>query len=116
MSLSTLTDRQWRKLPRRGDAAVEIDGLLLVVHHASAEPLWGMTVSAKVGNAVVRNRVRRRLRVAAERQLAAQDGTWLLIARPAMVGLSSDEIEQLLKRACVKVRIRLGWDPALARR
>ena len=116
MSLSTLTERQWRKLPRRGDAAVEIDGLLLVVHHASAEPLWGMTVSAKVGNAVVRNGVRRRLRVAAERQLDGRDGTWLLIARPGVVGLSSDEIEQLVKRACVKVGMRLAYDPSLARR
>jgi ribonuclease P protein component len=108
MDMPTLTTRQWRTLPRRGDAAVEVDGLLLVIFHRTQDPAWGMTVSAKIGNAVVRNGVRRRLRVAAHRQLATRSGTWLLIARPGMVGLGADQVEALVAKACVKVDRRLG--------
>jgi ribonuclease P protein component len=42
----------------------------------------GITVSRRVGNAVVRNRVRRRLRAALHDRLANLSGDLLVIARP----------------------------------
>lgn len=51
---------------------------LLVTVHASnglKHPRFGLTVSRKVGNAVVRNRVKRRLRDAVRRHPAARDGS-----------------------------------------
>lgn len=50
----------------------------------SAGPRYGLTVSRRVGNAVVRNRARRRLRAAAEDVLprfAADDKDYVLIGR-----------------------------------
>ncbi len=51
---------------------------LLVTLHASnglGHPRFGLTVSRKVGNAVVRNRVKRHLREAIRRHPASRDGS-----------------------------------------
>ena len=67
----------------------------------------GITVSSRVGNAVVRNRVRRRVREALHARLADLAGTndLLVIARPASATASwaelNDALETVLERAGV---------------
>ena len=67
----------------------------------------GITVSSRVGNAVVRNRVRRRVREALRPRLADLIGAndLLVIARPASARASWAELNQaveaVLKRAGV---------------
>jgi ribonuclease P protein component len=57
-------------------------------------PRFGFTVTKKIGNAVVRNRIRRRLRAAAK--AAALHGThgadYVLIARPAALALPFERL------------------------
>jgi ribonuclease P protein component len=72
---------------------------------ASAGLRYGLTVSRKVGGAVVRNRVRRRLRAAAETVLprhAAPGHDYVLIGRPATVnrpfGMLLDDLTAALRR------------------
>lgn len=80
--------------------------LLLVQSHASSTPhpaaafRLGITVSRKVGNAVVRNRVKRWLRESFRRHVAhmsngAQGFDMVVIARPsaALAGLSETQSE-----------------------
>lgn len=65
----------------------------------------GFTVSRKVGNAVVRNRVRRRLREIARQVIPARaraDLDYVLVGRQAALGrdfaLMRDELDQALTR------------------
>ena len=65
----------------------------------------GFTVSRKVGNAVVRNRVRRRLREIARQIIPARaraDLDYVLVGRQAALGrdfaLMRDELDQALTR------------------
>lgn len=67
----------------------------------------GFTVSRKVGNAVVRNRVRRRLRAAAELVmpgLARQDWDYVVIGRRQSLKRSFPALVQDLEQALRKVR------------
>lgn len=75
----------------------------------------GFTVSKKVGNAVARNRARRRLRAAVDQlmPLLAQDGTdYVLIGRPATVDRPFDALLKDLKSALTRiVSVAPGSDP-----
>ncbi len=61
---------------------------------AGDHPRFGFTVTKKVGNAVVRNRIRRRLREAVRRAHAeAAVGTdYVLVARPAALTLQFERL------------------------
>lgn len=70
----------------------------------------GIVVSSKVGNAVTRNLVRRRLREAL-RALARDDGRWpregfgadvLVMTRPETAGASYDQLKESLTRALAR--------------
>ena len=69
----------------------------------------GIVVSSKVGNAVTRNRVRRRLREAL-RVIAREDSHWpadrgadlLVITRPDAAGASYAQLKDSLQRALVR--------------
>ena len=80
------------------------------VHDASETdvPLRvGFTVSRKVGNAVVRNRVRRRLRVVADNLLpkfAPQDRDYVIIGRHNAYKRSFSSLTEDLERALKKMR------------
>lgn len=69
----------------------------------------GIVVSSKVGNAVTRNRVRRRLREAL-RVIAREDSRWpadrgvdlLVITRPDAAGASYAQLKDSLQRALAR--------------
>lgn len=65
----------------------------------------GFTVSKRVGNAVERNRVRRRLRAAADRVLPASGKPgrdYVVIGRKAALGRGFDDLVQDLRTAVAK--------------
>jgi ribonuclease P protein component len=65
---------------------------------AGARPRLGITASRKVGNAVVRNRVKRRIRAAfqSRRGLLPRAADVVVIARPAAAGLGGRTVEREL--------------------
>jgi len=62
---------------------------------------FGFVVSKKVGNAVTRNKIKRRFRAIA-RELDFETGSFIFLAKPEIVSLSFNEIKsdviKLLKR------------------
>lgn len=69
-------------------------------------PRYGLTVSRRVGNAVVRNRVRRRLRAVAEDvlpRLAAPDNDYVLIGRQGTVDRAFDALRTDLETGLRKL-------------
>ena len=62
---------------------------------------FGFSVSKKVGNAVVRNRVRRRFRHAVYglRELFPDGADYIFVARTAAVNMDFGQLEQELRRA-----------------
>ena len=76
----------------------------------SADPIrLGFTASRKVGNAVLRNRAKRRLRAAAAELLKNADATpgtdLVLIARPATTTRDYDSLKQDLARGLRKLGV-----------
>lgn len=62
---------------------------------------FGFVVSKKVGNAVTRNRIKRKFRVIA-RELGFETGSFIFLAKPEIVSLDyseiKDDIIKLLKK------------------
>jgi ribonuclease P protein component len=64
----------------------------------------GITVSSKVGGAVVRNRVKRRIREAVRHELASLPAVDLvLVARSSAVDASTDDLREWLRRAAPRI-------------
>ncbi len=96
---------EFLRVQERG-SKITADCLLCLVlpgPRADAPARLGLTVSTKVGNAVVRNRIRRRLREFFRTQKSAlpQGVDLVFIARPSAAGADS-------------ARLRRSWDKALA--
>jgi ribonuclease P protein component len=111
----------YRRVLRRG---IRLAGPLFVMVACRAEgdtSRLGLTISRRVGRAVVRNRARRLLRETFRRQPIGGDRAWdlVLIPKPEIVGRSQAEVDneygqrirQLLVRAEPRDR-RAGAPPA----
>ncbi|MEO0411694.1 MAG: ribonuclease P protein component [Pseudomonadota bacterium] len=67
----------------------------------------GYTVSKKVGNAVVRNRVKRRLRALASRLLSSEEATMVLIGRAGAEKLDFPRLEKDLRWALRRLKQKM---------
>lgn len=76
-------------------------------HEASTAQL-GYTVSKKVGNAVVRNRMKRRFRSLAADRLASESATMVLIGRPGAQDVPYQQLAKDLSWALKRVKAKAG--------
>lgn len=94
----------------RGERAVT-PSLILQAARRNGEPMIGFTVSRKVGNAVERNRAKRRLR-AAVRELAPAHACpghhYVVVGRRATLSASYGSILHDLRRAFSRAHKRTG--------
>lgn len=76
-------------------------------HPPSSLIKYGLTASRKVGNAVVRNRARRRLRALAAQVLphAAPEHDYVLIARATTPNTPFDNLRQDLEKGLTRMRV-----------
>jgi ribonuclease P protein component len=79
-----LHSREFRRVSRSGRRAASKPFVVLVAEGEAEWSRLGVTVSRKVGNAVVRNRVKRRIREWFRRRRGRLRGAWdlVVIARP----------------------------------
>ena len=68
---------------------------------------FGLSTGRRLGGAVVRNRVRRRLRAAIQADAAALTPGWdvLIVARPQSAGAAYADLHQALRRVLVAGRV-----------
>ena len=97
--------RDFERLAREGERRASGDFVVFVStgprrgrDDAGERPRLGVTASRKVGGAVVRNRVKRRIRAAfrAQRAVLPRGCDVVVIARPSAAKLSGAEIEASL--------------------
>jgi ribonuclease P protein component len=96
--LRTATDIA--RLRRQGQPFHHRLAVLLIHQNDQAVSRVGFSVSKRIGGAVVRNRVRRRLRETTRLQMAQIQPGWdcLLIARPATPAASFVELQAALRQ------------------
>lgn len=89
---------------RKGQS-VAVKNAVLVYHKTHIPPQFGFSVTKKIGNAVVRNRVRRLLKEAVRSMIDCVDGgyNYIVVARTGITELSLEEIKselvELFKKA-----------------
>ncbi len=97
-------------LALRGGRRASTPGFLLLGRdnpEAANAARVGLTVTKKLGGAVVRNRIRRRLRAAVREifpQFAAPGADYVLIARPAAYDRNFGALLDDMKRALLRLR------------
>jgi ribonuclease P protein component len=99
---------EFLSLSRGGEKAHAPHFLIITQPNESGEARLGVTVSAKVGNAVGRNRVKRFLRECFRRyrhQIVPSKDV-LIIARKGAINLSSREVESEIKDVLIENRGR----------
>ena len=85
--------------------------VLLLKPAGHEQPRVGFTVSRRVGNAVARNRARRRLREAARQimpEMAIPGADHVFIARALPDELPFEELLSFMRKALAKARRKLG--------
>ena len=98
----------FRRLYTRGASAATPFLVLYCRPNRRAENRLGYTVSVKLGHAVVRNRVRRRLReiVRLNREAVRPGYDLVLVARSRAVDAEYRKLEQAYLTACQKLGLR----------
>ncbi|MBZ5738187.1 ribonuclease P protein component [Nocardioides mangrovi] len=90
---------------RRSGSRTVVVHLAVPAEASAAPPQVGFVVSKAVGNAVVRNRVKRRLRHLAREHVSSLPGSAVLVVRalPAAASASSAELRADLERCLRRV-------------
>lgn len=102
--------RQFRYVYRRGAKAVNRDLTLLYVR--SAQKRVGFSVSKKVGGAVTRNLIKRRLRECVRPWLPEmKNGLYVVVAHPCAAKLSYTQLRQSMNSLLRKLSLFLGESP-----
>ena len=93
---------EFRRVYHRGKSGVSPFLVVYARPNRGARNRLGITVSAKLGHAVVRNRVRRRLREVFRLAGPAMKQGYdvVLVARSRAVGASYRELETAFRRCC----------------
>lgn len=99
----------FRRLYAKGKSAVTPYLVLYARPNRLGENRLGYTVSAKLGHAVVRNRVRRRLReiVRLNSPAVRQGYDMVLVARQRAVGAPYRKLDAAYLRACGELGLKL---------
>ena len=98
----------FRRIYRRGRSAVAGGVVVYCLKNRQGMSRLGVTVSTKLGHAVVRNRVRRRLREIFRLNQGglAQGYDMILVARTRAVGAEYRELERAFLNVCGKLGLR----------
>ena len=97
-------NRQFQYVYRRGTRASSRDFSLL--HVKNAQKRIGFSVSKKVGGAVERNRVKRRLREHFRHRMALlKPGFYVVVARPSAVKQSYAQLSDAMDDLLLKMRL-----------
>lgn len=104
------SNRQFQYVYRRGKRVANRELVFLYVK--SSRKKIGFSVSKKIGNAVTRNTIKRRLREILRPQLPElPKGFYVLIARPGIEKISfselSQSVQQLLKKTSCRDSARM---------
>ena len=98
----------FRRIYRKGRSAVSGGVVVYCLKNRKGMSRLGVTVSTKLGHAVVRNRVRRRLREIFRLNQGglAQGYDMILVARTRAVGAEYRELERAFLNVCGKLGLR----------
>ncbi len=105
VSVTLKKNSDFRRLYSRGKSAVNPYLAVYCRKNGGTENRLGYTVSVKLGHAVVRNRVRRRLREIYRLNAASLRSGWdiVVVARSRCVGAEYARLNEAFLSACAKL-------------
>lgn len=106
--LPTLKQRKDFLAMNRAPKWVTPGFILQYAANGSDKPVVGYTVSKKVGNAVVRNTMKRRFRALAAEGLNGEDARFVLIGRPGAMAVPFAQLKRDLAWALRRVKAKAG--------
>ena len=106
-TVSLKENRQFRRLYAKGNSAVTGPLVIYCRKNGTKQSRLGITVSAKMGKAVVRNRLRRRLREAYRigEQAFLPGYDIVIVGRTRAIGCGFSELERSLRKAAKKCNL-----------
>ena len=108
MSIQSLRNREFSPVYRKGKRAADLCFVMFFLENGTDSNRLGITVSKKIGNSVVRSRVKRIIKEAYrlhEKDLR-QGLDIVIVARSAAVDKKSTDMEVSLMRLASRLKIR----------
>ena len=104
---------EFRRIYRKGRSAVSPYFVVYCLKNRAGASRLGITVSKKLGHAVVRNRVRRRLREIYRLNSSQLKTGWdiVIVARSRCVGAEYSRMNAAFMAACEKMSLRREAKP-----